>query len=212
MYSINGPPKGANVTSNQGAYDIVYKDIIVSKKDLSGNTPNFIFQLGNYFEQVYKAEMISGTVKFNGGIPVNVINSTFILSIKDLNGLAVSISQDSSVGNTNSGVGIFCQIPDNYTPLANAAAISNTISSFINNSPFNAMQFYNPPIGNINKFDISFYDLYGTNLLISASNFITSFYLTIRVYYFQKRNSSTAFSTVIQTYSPSGTKDSLFDY
>ena len=68
MYSINGPPKGANVTSNQGAYDIVYKDIIVNKNNLNGSTSNFIFQLGNYFEQIYKAEMISTTVKFDGRI------------------------------------------------------------------------------------------------------------------------------------------------
>jgi hypothetical protein len=212
MYSINGPPKGANVTSNQGAYDIVYKDIIVNKNGLNGSKSNFIFQLGNYFEQIYKAEMISGTIKFDGGIPVNVINSTFILSIKDLNGGIINIAQDP--GTTNSGIGIFCQIPDNFTPLANASDLipRNTISSFINNSPFTAMQFYNPPIGNINKFDISFYDLYGTNLLISASNFIISFYLTIRIYYFQKRNATTAFSTALQTFSPSGTTDSLFEY
>ena len=84
MYSINGPPKGANVTSDQEEYDIVYKDIIVNKNNLNGGTPNYIFQLGNQFEKIYKAEMISGTIKFDGGIPVNVINSTFILSIKEL--------------------------------------------------------------------------------------------------------------------------------
>ena len=41
---------------------------IVNKNGLNGTKSNFIFQLGNYFEQIYKAEMISTTVKFDGRI------------------------------------------------------------------------------------------------------------------------------------------------
>ena len=29
---MNGPPRGANVTSDQSSYDIIYKDIVISSK------------------------------------------------------------------------------------------------------------------------------------------------------------------------------------
>ena len=29
MYSVNGPPRGQNTTSDQSSYDLVFKDIII---------------------------------------------------------------------------------------------------------------------------------------------------------------------------------------
>jgi len=77
---------------------------------------------------------------------------------------------------------------------------------FIANHKYESIQYYNPPISNLNKIDISLYDPLGN--IIPSTN-ITSFYFTIRFAYFQKRNGATAFSTPVVNYM-SGMTDSAF--
>jgi hypothetical protein len=60
---------------------------------------------------IYKAELISATIKFNTAITPEVVNQTLLLSIPQLNGNIYSIP-----GNTNTVQSdIFVQLPDNCT-------------------------------------------------------------------------------------------------
>ena len=95
------------------------------------------------------------------------------------------INGNSSQGTLSTQGSIFCQLPDNNTPLLIGTNTSNnTISMFIENHKYESIQYYNPPISNLNRIDISLTDPLG-NVINSSS--ITSFYFTIRLSYFQKR-------------------------
>jgi len=261
MFSANGPPKGQNVTSNQSSYDLIYKDVVVNyppRGISAGVLSKYTISLPNEFDKIYKVELVCANIHFNdipaieSSIPVNVRNSTIIVSIPQLNNRTLSIANPITTGITqtldpsstinnpiiNSTNGsnntayladMFCQIPDNYTPLGGGNGTStypaNSISTFIGGPPFSAEQFYNPPINNINKLDIYLLDVYGNNLLNASvgpnvvdpngstnatTNYVGSFYMTLRFYFFQKRNATTAFSTPLFTYAASGTVDSVF--
>jgi len=220
MFSSNSYTRGQNSNSDQNSYDLVYKDVIVSYKSYENllNNNTYTVDTDFQFDKLYKVELIASNLHFTDLnntstylIPDAVKNSTIILSINQLNGNNLEVSHVN--------VQSFCQIPDNYTPLGgdNGAPPkpSNCISSFINNSPFTAVQFYNPPLSNINKLAISFFDVKGNNLFDPTpsgeyESFIDSFYLTLRFYYFIKRNTATAFSVPVFNYAASGTVDSLF--
>jgi hypothetical protein len=261
MFSINGPPKGQNSTSDQSSYDLVYKDIIVNYppqvSNVAGNLDKYSVSLNFEFDQLYKAELIVGAVHFvtiaeapnnpdkSIAIPDTVRNSTIIVNIPQLKNNTLSISSQQSTninstsippipGNNNSVYisNIFCQIPDSYTPLGGANNInpmlgilpSNSISTYIGGPPFSAEQFYNPPISNISQLDIYLLDVYGNNLLspqpctqfqdpnvvVNTSSYVQTFYFTIRLHYFVKRNNTTQFSVPLFNYAASGTVDSIF--
>ena len=260
MYSVNGPPRGQNTTSDQSSYDLVFKDIIINYpppqglNNVSGQISKYTVSLNFEFDKLYKAELVVGSVHFGEGvihehyIPDTIKNSTIIVSIPQLNNNTLSIANQQntntnttwypsqpnqppqppqpSSGNNNSSYtnNMFCQIPDNYTPLGGqngtAQYPSNTISTFIGGPPFSAVQFYNPPLTNISLLDISLLDVYGNNLFSpqlctqpdgsAVSSEVTSFYFTIRFYYFVKRNNSTQFSVPLFNYAASGTIDSIF--
>ena len=234
MFSANGPPKGQNVTSNQSSYDIVYKDVIVNYPSLNvspGTQTKYTVSLPNEFDKIYRVELVCANVHFNdipdtaSSIPETVRNSTIIVRIPQLNNRTLFLASqvNSNVGYTSE---IFCQIPDNYTPLGGGNGTgtypANCISTFIGGPPFSAEQFYNPPLSNINQLDIYLLDIYGNNLLNAipvtdeltpnnaTTNFVASFYMTLRIYYMVKRNNTTAFSEPLFTYTPSGTIDSIF--
>lgn len=234
MFSANGPPKGQNVTSNQSSYDIVFKDVIVNYPPLgvsAGSQTKYTVSLPNEFDKIYRVELVCSTVHFNviagadSSIPVNVRNSTIIVSIPQLNNRSLLIASPVT-GPSSYTSDIFCQIPDNYTPLGGGNGTStypaDSISTFIGGPPFSAEQFYNPPLSNINQLDIYLLDIYGNNLLNATpastggtpdnatTNYVASFYMTLRVYYMVKRNNTTAFSEPLFTYTPSGTIDSIF--
>jgi len=212
MYNVNGPPRGQNVTSNQSSYDLIYKDIIFNSNlaTIKNGVYSFILQTDN-INKIYKAQVIAATIQFDSsGIPPNVVNQCVLLNIPQLNGTTTTIASNiiagnNSIGNKLTQGAIFCQIPDNNTPLRfNNGTSNNIISLFIENAQYESIQYYNPPISNLNKIDISLYDPLG-NIL----NDFTSFYFTIRLYYFQKRNSATAFSIPIVNFE-SGMTNSSF--
>jgi len=233
MFSANGPPKGQNVTSNQSSYDIVFKDTIINYPPLGvspGTQTKYTVSLPNEFDKIYRVELVCATVHFNviptavTSIPENVRNSTIIVSIPQLNNRTLFLASPVT-GPSSYTSEIFCQIPDNYTPLGGGNGTStypaDSISTFIGGPPFSAEQFYNPPLSNINQLDIYLLDIYGNNLLNApaastgspvraTTNYVASFYMTLRIYYMVKRNNTTAFSEPLFTYTPSGTIDSIF--
>jgi hypothetical protein len=217
---MNGPPRGANVSSDQSSYDLIYRDIILNSglATLANNVYSFNMQVDN-IGKVYKAEMIAATFAFSSAIPNNIKNACMIVNIPQLNGNTARVAGNIKAGNaqqgTNSTQGsIFCQIPDNYTPLALTGLTSNTINLFIGARMFDTVQYYNPPLSKLNRVDISFFDTAGQPVLInetsSTDGVINTFYFTLRVYYFQKRNNTSSFSTSVFNYAASGTIDSIY--
>ena len=243
MYNVNGPPRGFNVVQDQSSYDLVFRDIIV---DSSLGTTNATNNMSSYnlgvdsINQIYKAELVSATIKFNTQIPTSVQNKTIILSIPQLNNKCTTIAgnisgtgqQTNQVYNPATGQytpvtstvnipgqgnnivqgDIFCQIPDNNTPLTYASATSNNaISLLIGSRMYDSIQFYNPPLNKINTIDVSWFDIYSNKILLgSTSGTISSFYFTLRIHYFQKRYNTTSFSTSVFTNTGTGTMDSMF--
>ena len=213
MYNVNGPPRGANISSDQSSYDLIYRDVIFNSNvaTLSNNNYSFILETDN-INKIYNAGVISATIVFTSAIPNNIKNQCVILNIPELNGNTTRIASNIVAGNNSQGTlatqgAIFCQIPDNNTPLIIGTNVSNnTITMLIGNHKYESIQYYNPPISNLNKLSISLYDPLGN---VVGSSSITSFYFTIRFHYFQKRNSATAFSVPVVNYI-SGITDSAF--
>jgi len=144
-----------------------------------------------------------------------VYNSVYDPTIPGYKQVLVQQVNSNQGGNDASSVNpqasVFCQIPDNNTPLGNTGS-SNTISLFANSAFFNSVQFYNPPINKINQISVYWYDILGNQYSIanSPNNNIGSFYFTLRIHYFQKRNGTTSFSTSVVTNAGTGTMDSIF--
>jgi hypothetical protein len=213
MYNVNGPPKGFNVTGDQSSYDLVSKDIIVCSTLGTPNANNtvYTFNLGtDNLNQIYKAELVSAAVKFNTTINTNVVNKTLLLNIPQLNQNTFYVAGN---GTNQVQSQIFCQIPDNCTPLTpGTLTTNNIISLYIGARMFDTVQYYNPPINKVNHIDVSWAAPNGTVIGLdpSASGTINSFYFTLRVYYFQKRNNTSFFSTSVFTDTGTGTLDSIF--
>jgi len=107
------------------------------------------------------------------------------LSLGRLNGDTCNITPDENETNKNVPP-IFCQIPNNTC--VSSAAVKTLLNQPHN---FSAIQFYNPPISKINKFEVKWYTDDGNLVRILDHCF------TIRIYYFQKRISTTDFSIPI---------------
>jgi hypothetical protein len=238
---MNGPPRGFNVVQDQSSYDLVFKDIIINSALGTQNGNSFGYNLGtDSINMVYKAELVSATIVFNTTITPNVKNSTLILSIPQLNGTTTRVAGNTSgvnqqtnqvynpstgqynpvvVNNSIQGQGsnivqgaVFCQIPDNNSPLTSASVTSNnTISLLIGPHMYDSIQFYNPPINRINTIDVSFFDTQSNQITIgNSSGNITSFYFTLRIHYFQKRYATSSYSTSVFNNAGAGTMDSIF--
>ena len=212
MFNVNGPPRGANSSVDQSSYDLIYRDIILNSNasTLLNNVYSFNLQTDNV-NKIYKAELIAATIAF-GSIPTSIKNQCVILNIPQINGNTTRIASNVITSNPSQGSittqgSIFCQVPDNNTPLIiGTNASNNVITLLIGPHMYESIQYYNPPISNINKLDVSLYDSLG--VMVPSSN-ITSFYFTIRMFYFQKRNNATAFSVPVVNYI-SGMTDSAF--
>ena len=219
MFNMNGPPGGNNITSDQSSYDLVYKDYIISSLlgTFNSDFSSCSFNLTNNNNQIYKAELISATVAFNGQIPNDIQNQTLILSIPKLNANTYNIADSDNgqfIGENQEGV--FCQIPDNNTPLTPIGLTSNNIISLLIGAKiYDSTQYYNPPISKIHKIDVQWYGLTGGVLITDtslspANGTISSFYFTLRIHYFEKRNSASSFSYGLFNYAASGTVASMF--
>lgn len=214
MFNMNGPPRGANVTADQSSYDIVFRDIIVNNDagtlDQTTNTWSYNLQLDN-INNIYKVQLATAAIVFSSSIPTNVLNRSLLLSIPQLNGnlapkVAGNVTQGNSQQGNNSVISqLFAQIPDNCTPQEHT---NNTLSFYSTPSWYDSIQFYNPPINKLNRIDVNWYDYTGTQKIVYSA--FTSFYFTLRIYYLQKRNSTSAISIPIVTIADSGTLDSSF--
>ena len=210
---MNGPPRGSNVLADQSAYDLIFRDIIINSSLGTLNGTTTTYNLGtDSINQIYKAQLITATIKFNGSIPNNIKNQSVILSIPQLNNNTTRIAGNivpgnPSQGNNSTQGAIFGQIPDNNTPLNfHCDSSCNNIISLLIAPPFyESIQFYNPPINKLNTIDVQLFDQLGNDVF----NNISSFYFTLRIYYFQKRYSGTSFSTSIVT-NVSSNYDTLF--
>jgi hypothetical protein len=104
------------------------------------------------------------------------------LSLGKLNGNTCNITPDENGTNKNVP-NVFCQVPNN-------TCVSSASVKTLLNQPhnFSAIQFYNPPISKVNKFEIKWYTDNGKLVRILDHCF------TVRIYYFQKRIDTTEFS------------------
>jgi len=215
MFNINGPPRGNNVTVDQSSYDLITKDIIVSSAlgipNSNKTSYTYLLRTDN-INRIYKAELVSATVKFNTAINSNVMNQTLLLNIPQLNGNTFIVSGSNS--SQIMGQNFFSQVPDNCTPLTPSSLLpSNIISLFIGGKMFDCVTYYNPPIDKVNKIDVMWNDQLGNYIptdLSGSTGTINSFYFTLRIYYFQKRNTSSSFSTKVISFADTGTDDSIF--
>ena len=118
------------------------------------------------------------------------------LSLGPLDG--TTVLQASGYNNTQVP-SLFCQVPNNsYISSGNVKTILNQPSVY------SSVQFYNPTVNNINKLDIKWYSETGTMLRILEHCF------TIRVYYLQKRFTTTSFSTQVLNFSADSNTASFF--
>ena len=113
---------------------------------------------------------------------VVLTNDKIYLSLGQLNGDTCNITNDES-GNDNEVSNIFCQVPNNSC--VSSAAVKTLLNQPHN---FSAIQFYNPPISKVNKFEVKWYTDNGELVRILDHCF------TIRIHYFQKRIDTTDFS------------------
>jgi hypothetical protein len=106
------------------------------------------------------------------------------LSLGDkLNGDTCNITPNENDQSTGNVPRVFCQIPNN------TCVSSSSVKTLLNQPHnFSAIQYYNPPISKINKFDISWFTEDGSLVRILDHCF------TLRIYYFQKRIGTTDFS------------------
>jgi hypothetical protein len=105
------------------------------------------------------------------------------LSLGKLNGDTCNITPDENIISKKNVPPIFCQVPNN-------TCVSSAAVKTLLNQPhmFSAIQFYNPPISKVNKFEVKWYTDDGSLVRILDHCF------TIRIYYFQKRIDTTDFS------------------
>ena len=137
-----------------------------------------------------------------------------LLSIKELNGISLELAITPDRYHTQyRNREIFCQIPDNNTPLTQGSVTSNNIISLlIGARVFETVQYYNPPINKLNQIEVGWFDVQANQISLDSSGYgaINEYYFTIRIHYFQKRYNTTAFSTSVYNNVGSGTMDSIF--
>jgi len=139
--------------------------------------------------------------QFNNTIASDLVltNCNIYLSLGKMNSNTIQFVSNENRNIPSNISSIFCEIPNNIT-------VSSASVKTLLNQPcvWSSENFYNPPIPEITKLEITWYDEIGTLININEHCF------TIRVYYLQKRNQTTAFSTPVFTYSATGTMDSIF--
>ena len=126
---------------------------------------------------------------FNNTIASDTVltNCSIYLSLGALNSNTIQFAPSENGGNNVSN--IFCEIPNN-------TSVSSVSNKTLLNQPsiWSGVNFYNPPVANLTRLEVKWYDENGQLINILENCF------TIRIYYFQKRNSTTLFSTPVVNY------------
>jgi hypothetical protein len=169
----------------------------IIKVDGNGNLYVGTATTGNYGSVAIDADP-----GFSNSVLSNVVltDCRIYLSLGSrLDGDTVLPVANSNTSNNISIPSMFCQIPNNtYISSANVKTLLSQPSVY------SSIQFYNPTVNDVNKFDVKWYNENGNLLNILEHCF------TIRVYYLQKRNMGTDFSIPVVTNTPSGYIDSVF--
>jgi hypothetical protein len=140
--------------------------------------------------------------QFSNTIASNLVltNCNIYLSLGKLNSNTIQFVSNQNNSNKANISSLFCEIPNNTT------VSSNSVKTLLNQpNVWSSENFYNPPVPEIQKFDVSWYDENGQLININEHCF------TIRMYYLQKRNQTTSFSVPMFTYTGSGTVDSMYE-
>ncbi len=126
-------------------------------------------------------------------------DSNIYLSLGKLNSNTIQFVSNQNPMISANIPSIFCEIPNNTT------VSSNAVKTILNQPcVWSSENFYNPPLAEVRKLDISWYDENGQLININEHTF------TIRMYFLQKRNQTTAFSVPFFNYAGTGTMDSIF--
>ena len=78
---FNSTFKGANVTSDQSSYDLLFKDVIINRST-QFDLPVFTVPLNQEYNNLYKAELIAGTISF-GKTTLQDLSNNLPLSIQN---------------------------------------------------------------------------------------------------------------------------------
>jgi hypothetical protein len=126
-------------------------------------------------------------------------DSNIYLSLAKLNSNTIQFISNENNFISSNIPSIFCEIPNNTT------VSSNEVKTLLNQPcVWTSENFYNPPLSDVRKLEITWYNENGNLININEHSF------TLRIHYLQKRNQSTAFSVPLFTYSATGTVDSIF--
>lgn len=177
------------VTNSMTEYLMLFgTDPFISGPKYINSNDNVLFvdtaQPGDYGEYSDTYAPLTNDPQFSNSIMSDVVltNCKLYLSLGKLNGNTCNVVPDQTSGGGNVP-SMFCQVPNNTT------VSSNSVKTLLGQpSVYSSVQFYNPPISKLNKFEIKWYTDTGELVRILDHCF------TIRIYYFQKRLDTTDFS------------------
>ena len=126
-------------------------------------------------------------------------DSNIYLSLGKMNSNTIQFVSNQNPFLSSNIASIFCEIPNNTT------VSSNAVKTLLNQPcVWSSENFYNPPLADVRKLEVTWYNENSNLININEHSF------TIRIYYLQKRNQTTAFSVPLFTYAATGTMDSIF--
>ena len=139
--------------------------------------------------------------QFGNSIASNLVltNCNIYLSMGKLNSNTIQFVANQNPELPSNIASIFCEVPNNT--LISSASVKTLLGQ---PSVWSSENFYNPPLADLRKLEISWYNEIGNKIDINEHCF------TLRIYYLQKRNQTTALSVPFFTYTGTGTLDSIF--
>jgi hypothetical protein len=149
----------------------------------------------------YNGTETKSDTQFNNSIVSDLVltNCNIYLSLGKLNSNTIQFITNENPNINPNIPSIFCEIPNNIT------VSSGSVKTILNQpSVWSSENFYNPPLSDLRKIEIKWYDEIANLININEHCF------TLRIYYLQKRNQGTTFSVPMFTYSGTGTLDSMF--
>ena len=165
--------------------------------NISGNLiifPNNVYGSYNGINTIVDSQ-------FDNTIVSNLVltDSNIYLSLAKLNSNTIQFVSNENVNIASNIPSIFCEIPNN------TITSSNAVKTLLNQPcVWSSENFYNPPLSEIRKLEITWYNENGNLININEHTF------TLRIHYLQKRNQTSAFSVPLFTYAATGTLDSIF--